>query len=498
MTLQWNSYLIFIFIIQIATHNSLCLNAPSLSYINNNGFEYSFCGEEEYPQCILTNDNTDDNYYSCAKLDLYSYTDTQIDVCGCDERYILSNIIVLIDGTNFTNDYGWYFWSTSWIKLWYYDLTRFQPLLNITYIYYGSDIEFIKRGNPVSFFGTDWGIPTEFENDQTPDLCQAFDKALQIFDNQQDQDRQKILIMLSNTTPNLPDKNNLCTNIDNTTFSDITTYSIKTSPNVNLSIVEQEYGEFDVCLNMFNSSEYTTNWAQYFDENDYSYKPNSDAYNYLNLMVSTISDFVCLNSDICQSFYYSQGKDDNYQICQFSCIEDDFSCIDNSTNDNYYIIETYNGSQPMSLTQSESNDMCLQYFGTNLASINTNIDQQNILSVLFFYLFVDQFFFLNTINKLIITTITKQLMEFYNSSNCWIGLNDTDPLFTLDNIEYYQWIDQSINSFNFVENTENIDEGCISITKSGKWKINDCNDVSYHCFICNSADNPIITISSDS
>merc|ERR1712232_1039305 len=115
-----------------------------------------------------------DNYYSCTSLNFYSYTGTDVDICGCDEKSILSNIIVLVDGTNHTNDYSWYYWSTSWPKLWFYDITRYQPLINITFIYYGTNISYIKRGDPVQFFGSDWSIPPPFVNDTTPNLCKAF------------------------------------------------------------------------------------------------------------------------------------------------------------------------------------------------------------------------------------------------------------------------------------------------------------------------------------
>ncbi len=88
-------------------------------------------------------------------------------------------------------------------------------------------------------------------------------------------------------------------------------------------------------------------------------------------------------------------------------------------------------------------------------------------------------------------------MEFYNSSDCWIGLSNLNAVYTKDNIQYFQWIDSTINSFNYIENEQN-ENGCVSISQSGEWIVNNCEEALYNCFICNSIDSPTITVSNHS
>eukprot|EP01083_Nonionella_stella_P085196 236108_1 len=435
------------------TKGSSCSNASSLEVMQPNTLPYSICNSDESPQC-----SSSSSYYSCLPLDM--------DLCGCSEPSILSNIIVLIDGTNHSNDYSWYYWSTSFPKIWFYDIMRYQPLINVTFIYYGTEVRYTKRGDPAHFFGADWSIPAIFIDDETPNLCNAFDAAIDIFQKQQD-DTKKILILLANTTPFIPNRNDVCaTNLS--LLHNVDTYAMKTSPHVNLSVLEEEpYIQFDSCVNVMDA--YDPSWATYFDEESYSYRPNLNVYNYLNAMVSTVSDFVCLHSDICQYIHYATASSNH--TCSFSCVEEDYSCVFDTSFEAYYMVSVYDGTHPKLLTQNESNRICKQYFNTSLASIGAHTgDAAKIVS----------------------------LMEMYNVSECWIGLNRVAPIFGMQNVSYFEWMDGSINAIDYAAAMSDDGNGCVSMVSTGEWIRYDCHEAHTSCFICNTVDTlQTLTVSND-
>ena len=128
----------------------------------------------------------------------------------------------------------------------------------------------------------------------------------------------------------------------------------------------------------------------------------------------------------------------------------------------------------MEMSQSDANNMCHEYFGTNLASMKSEKDNDMIL----------------------------ELMNDLNVDECWIGLNDTIQKFVDNNdLAYYEWMDGNINAYNKLNVSEeylNSTGHCISITSSGQWFVNECDEEQLSCAICNVVDDPVVAINDQS
>eukprot|EP01083_Nonionella_stella_P068838 183086_1 len=172
----------------------------------------------------------------------------------------------------------------------------------------------------------------------------------------------------------------------------------------------------------------------------------------------------------CEYSVYFAANDDMIYQCNSTCDSIDAHCLTNrSSSVAYYVVDSLSTSDSMQRFQNDTNEQCKRQFGTSLASLKTERDIDHI----------------------------RNIMNYMNASECWIGINDTDPIFTIDGVNYYQWIDRNINTFPNMLLMNHIYSNytdCVSITNDTVESYT-CNATKLACFVCNAKDDPVLTLS---
>ena len=265
--------------------------------------------------------------------------------CGCDESSIISNVIFIIDNTGFTNDYSWYYWSIEWIKLYQTKILINQPSIthNLTYIHIGDDTSNYvitpnvdnngHQINPNTIFNS-WTIPNQYKDNNSPNFCASIEAAINIIDIGYKNDKSTVIVYLANLTPSLPNNDTSCqdylgASISNILSNKTSIYMLRSSPNVNIKYVENEFSDW-IGLDMTMNNEYiqnvTDNWGSTYNSSSNSMTPNYKLVSqYMNNIIATSSDFICENSYLCDTILYKSSNDTT--VCEITCNTMNDSCV---------------------------------------------------------------------------------------------------------------------------------------------------------------------------
>eukprot|EP01083_Nonionella_stella_P185829 678739_1 len=414
----------------------------------------------------------------------FSCTSLSDDRCGCNQQNLISNVFFLIDNTGFINDYSWYYWSIQWIDIYQSKILIHQPSMApyVRYIHIGNDSsDYIitpatdSNGdamNPHHIFNS-WTIPPQYKHTNAPDFCASIQTALDTVT----EDRNTVIIYLANSTPYSSPNDTTCLNITNST-QNTSIYMLRSSPNVHfdsLPSTASKYIKLEATMIEEYKANITDNWGSTLNQTAHMIQPNYKlVHGYMNDIVATASDFICNQSYLCDSTVYKSLNSSTE--CMISCESTDQSCITNVDSSKYYIMKRLSGMMPSDMSQSAAHQGCNTHFGSSLASIKSEQDAERIT----------------------------QLMSDLNVDECWIGMNDTSPVFTSHKgISYYQWMDGNVNALSGLtfdeDDLNNSDSNvhCASISNTGEVSLNECDQEYLSCAICNVMDDPILTISDD-
>ena len=257
--------------------------------------------------------------YSCSLLSSSS--------CGCTESSIESSVIFLIDNTRFVNDYSWYYWAIDWIRFYQRTVLINQPLIrqNVTYIHIGdhvSNYKVTQNYNEIEntqitagdIFNNTYNIPSIFVNNTAPNFCDAIQFALDIHSDSDN----LILIYLANSSPLLPNTNSTCNQSGyDIQLNDIPLHIIRSGSNVNITAIKNEFSVGLVSTMMDTYNNETDDWGSNYNETTKTYSSNTQMVTQMvENIVSSAADFICLNSDLCESIIYSSTPS---KQCSNSC-----------------------------------------------------------------------------------------------------------------------------------------------------------------------------------